>query len=279
MPADKLVSVIVSTYNRPDALQQVLRGCAAQTDKNFEVVVADDGSGEATRATVAEAAEAAARSALTIEHVWHPDEGFRLAAIRNKGIARSRGSYLIFLDGDCVPQRQFVAHHRALAEAGTMVTGSRILLGAALTSDALGRGLPLQDQAAGFWFKQRLAGQVNKILPIFVNLPDAAIRRVHGFKWRGIKGCNLAAWRTDVERVNGFDESFTGWGHEDADFVVRLFNAGVGPKRGFCATEVFQLWHAEQARDRAGPNRDRVLARLAERTIRATHGLDDGLQQ
>jgi glycosyltransferase involved in cell wall biosynthesis len=275
MPTDKLISVIVSTYNRPDALQQVLRGCAAQTDKNFEIIVADDGSGEATRSTVAEAA-AATGSALTIEHVWHPDDGFRLAAIRNQGIARSRGGYLIFLDGDCVPQRQFVAHHRALAEAGAMVTGSRILLGAALTSEVLDRALPLQDQAPGFWLRQRMAGQVNKILPIFVNLPDAAIRRVRGFKWRGIKGCNLAAWRSDVEQVNGFDESFTGWGHEDADFVVRLFNAGVGRKRGFCATEVFHLWHAEQSRDRAGPNRDRVWARLAERTIRATRGLDGG---
>jgi GT2 family glycosyltransferase len=118
-----------------------------------------------------------------------------------------------------------------------------------------------------------LAGQVNKVLPLMLKLPDFAKRRVNGFVWRGIKTCNLGAWRSDVVAVNGFDESFVGWGHEDADLVARLHNAGVGRKNGFWATEVLHLWHEEAARDREGPNYNRVLARLADGTTRAQKGL------
>jgi glycosyltransferase involved in cell wall biosynthesis len=267
-----LVSVIVTTYNRPDALELVLGACLAQTDRNFEIVIADDGSAAPTRELIARIAE---RSAIPIVHVWQPDEGFRAAASRNGAIRAARGEYLIFLDGDCVPQRNFIARHRALAQPRTVVTGSRILLRERLTAHALEKRLSLEAQSAAFWLRQRAAGQVNKVLPLFLQLPDFERRRVDGFVWRGIKTCNLGAWRGDIAAVNGFDESFVGWGHEDADLVARLHNAGVGRKNGFLATEVLHLWHAEAARDREGPNHARVLARLADGTTRAEKGLEE----
>jgi glycosyltransferase involved in cell wall biosynthesis len=272
MTADKLITLIITTYNRPDALEMVLGGCLAQTDRNFEIVIADDGSGPPTRETIERTSE---RSPVRIAHVWQPDEGFRAAASRNKGIARAQGEYLIFLDGDCVPQRDFVESHRALAAPHTVVTGSRVLLGASLTEEALARRLPLHQQPAWFWLRQRAAGQINKVLPLLIRLPDIPQRRVKGFVWRSIKTCNLAAWRRDIEAVNGFDETFTGWGHEDADLVARLHNAGVGRKNGMYATEVFHLWHREAPRDREGGNYSKVLARLAERATRAEQGLEE----
>ncbi|MGB2815739.1 MAG: glycosyltransferase, partial [Burkholderiaceae bacterium] len=98
------VSVIVSTYNRPDALRAVLAGLAEQGDRGFEVLVADDGSGDETRATVA---ECAAVSAVPVRHIWHEDKGFRLSAIRNLAAAHAEGEYLVFIDGDCVPRLDF----------------------------------------------------------------------------------------------------------------------------------------------------------------------------
>ncbi|SDD09998.1 glycosyltransferase family 2 protein [Paraburkholderia lycopersici] len=269
-PRDMLISVIVSTYNRPDALERVLSGCGAQSDTRYEIIVADDGSAKATRETVARCASS---SAVRIEHVWHPDDGFRLAEIRNKGIAQARGDYLIFLDGDCVPQRDFVQRHRQLASERAIVTGSRILLDETLTKQVIDRRISLQDQGFGFWAKQRLAGHVNKIAPLFVKLPDRKWRDVEQFKWRGIKGCNMSAWRSDLERVNGFDTSFVGWGHEDADLVVRLANGGVHRKLGAYATEIFHLWHREQPRTQASPNQERVKARIGDGTVRAERGL------
>ncbi len=119
------ISVIVTTYNRPDALRAVLDGLAAQTDRDFEILVADDGSRDDTRELVE-----AVRSGVPvpIRHVWQEDRGFRAGAARNRATAQARGDYVIFLDGDCVPRPSFIARHRALAEAGWMVAGNRILL-------------------------------------------------------------------------------------------------------------------------------------------------------
>lgn len=270
MNEDFLVSLIVSTYNRPDALRAVLDGCARQTDHHFEVIVADDGSIDSTRSTVEHAAQ---RLPVPLEYVWHPDDGFRLAAIRNKGIAQAHGAYIVFLDGDCIPQADFVARHRALASTGSLVTGSRILLGPTLTAEVLDGRVDLTNCQARFWLRARWRGEANKILPLFVKLPDFAARRVNGFRWRGIKGCNFAVWADDLAKVNGFDESFVGWGHEDADLVVRLHNAGVARKNGFMATEVLHLWHRGQPRDREGDNRERVIARLADHLVEAQTGL------
>jgi glycosyltransferase involved in cell wall biosynthesis len=264
------ITVIISTYNRPDALDLVLRGCLAQTDRNYDLIVADDGSTDATRALVARHAE---QTAISIQHVWHPDDGFRAAEIRNKGIAQARGDYLIFLDGDCVPQHDFVARHRRLARPGATVTGSRILLDEILTRQAIASPVLLADQGPGFWLKQRLAGHANKIAPLFLKLPDQGWRNVEGFRWKGIKSCNMAAWKSDLERVNGFDSSFVGWGHEDADLVVRLFNAGVTRKLGAYATEVWHLWHKEQPRNQESSNYQVVKARIADGTLRAERGL------
>ena len=128
-----LISVIVSTYNRPDALEAVLLSLLEQTDTRYEIIIADDGSAEPTQEVVRrfQATAAQARrtrsSAPQVIHAWHSDDGFRLSAARNLGVHASAGDYLIFLDGDCVVRPNFVARHRTLAEAGFMVSGSRVL--------------------------------------------------------------------------------------------------------------------------------------------------------
>ena len=120
------ISVILATYNRTDALALVLQSLDTQTDKNFEVVIADDGSREDTKFLIEQFRRT---SRLAIQHVWHEDHGFRLAKIRNLAIASSTGDYLIFLDGDCITQPDFIARHQTLKEQNFLVTGSRILLG------------------------------------------------------------------------------------------------------------------------------------------------------
>src|ERR1017187_7910974 len=134
----ELISVIVATYNREDALGAVLRSLSRQTDQRFEVVVADDGSCPATAAVVA---AWTSRMPVPLKHVWHEDRGFRLAEIRNRAIRASAGAYCVFLDGDCIARPDFVASHRRLAEPGWFVTGNRILLSRELTERILVDGL------------------------------------------------------------------------------------------------------------------------------------------
>ena len=265
------ISLVIATYNWPEALRAVIEGCFRQSDRNFEIIVADDGSREPTRDLVTELIR---RSPVPMRHVWQPDDGFRLAMARNRGILVSTGNYVIAMDGDCVPQRDFVARHRQLAEPGFMVTGSRILLDQAFSARVLTEGVDLQALGLMDTLRVRGRGSINKAAPLLVKLPDVGRHR-RRFSFRRIKGCNMAFWRGDLDRINGFDESFTGWGHEDADVVVRLFHAGVLRKDGAYATEVFHLWHREAQRDQATSNKQLVLERLANKRTQAVKGLKE----
>lgn len=263
------ISVVITTYNRPDALAAVVEACFMQDDKNFEIIIADDGSTANTRETVA---ALATRSPVPLKHVWQPDEGFRAAMARNRGTLAATGNYIIFLDGDCVPQRDFIKRHRQLARPGFLVAGSRILLSQALTERVLREHVDVAGMTLPERLGCRLRGDMNKVLQTVLRWPDLGrVRR--RFSWRRIKSCNLAVWRADLEKVNGFDESFVGWGHEDADLVLRLFHAGVLRKDGALATEVLHLWHREAKRDEESSNRKVVLQRAADKTILAVRGL------
>ncbi len=268
MNASQLVSVVITTYNRSDALLAVLDGLALQTDRHFEVIVADDGSQTEHQFALAESPTA---KKLCLTHVWHPDVGFTASRIRNRGVAASTGEYVIFIDGDCVPETDFVARHRALAQQGCMVNGSRVLLAPGLTAQVLAGSERIYGRSPWFWFQQRMRGQANKLTGL-LRLPDWPMRLHRSFSWKGIRGCNMGVWRCDFERVDGFDESFVGWGHEDADLVLRLHNSGVARKNGFCATEVFHLWHREAARHQESQNAKRVMERSHTQVTRAELG-------
>lgn len=282
MPHDALISIVITTYNRSDALLAVLRGLCAQTDKNFEVVIADDGSKSEHVQQILGSAEANQLAKTGFTHVWHPDVGFTASRIRNRGVAAAKGEYIILLDGDCVPEQDFVECHRLLAAAGYFVNGSRVLLSQEMTREVLATNMQLAGRGAMFWISRRLSGDASKLTGL-IRLPDWSSRCKKGAILKGIRSCNLAIWRSDYEKVDGFDESFVGWGHEDADFVLRLYHSGVKRKNGFCATEVFHLWHKEAARNNESANARTVRERQQTQIVRATSGYsqdrpdDDGV--
>src|SRR5215471_8897288 len=249
-----LISVVVSTYNREDALDAVLRSLSRQTDRQFEVVVADDGSGAATTRVIEGWSP---RMPVTLKHVWHQDRGFRLAEIRNRAILASAGSYCIFLDGDCLVRADFVAAHRDLAEPGCFVTGNRVQLSQKLSRRILAERLEAETWRIGDRVAQRIRGEVNRFLPL-LRLPLGPLRKRVGRRWRGAQGCNMAFFRSDIERVDGFDAAFTGWGREDSDIFVRLIRSGVRRKDGRHATTVLHLWHLESDRSELPGNQEKL---------------------
>ena len=265
----ELISVIVTTYNREDALDAVLRSLARQTEQDFEVIVADDGSAAAT-AVLIEAWKG--KLGRRLDHVWHEDRGFRAAEIRNRAILASHGTYCIFLDGDCIARPDFVATHRGLAETGCFVTGNRILLSRELTANALREKLTPETWTFARWLAERWRGGVNR-LSALLHLPLGPLRRIRQGQWRGARSCNLAIWRADLDRVDGFDADYCGWGKEDSDIIVRLLHAGVRRKDGVFATGVLHLWHAEAERGRLAENERKLSENLAGDRIRARRGL------
>ena len=265
----ELISIIITTFERPDALDLVMRSLSRQSDRRFEVVVADDGSGPATAAVVARWKP---RIGVPLSHVWRPHEGFRIADIRNRATLASRGDYCLFIDGDCIARANFVARHRALAEPGWFVTGNRVLLSQELTASVLGTGLEPETWTFVQWLGVRRRRGINRLHGL-VDLPLGPIRKLG---WGGAQkavGCNLAFWRADLERVDGFDASYRDWGREDTDLLVRLRRAGVRRKDGRFSTALLHLWHPPADRTGLTENEARLTALVRSERVRAHCGL------
>ena len=258
------LSVIVTTYNRPDALKKVLEGLYVQTREPDEILVADDGSGPDTRAMLAGFRH---RPGPAVFHVWQKDLGFRAARARNKAVAATSGDYLVFLDGDCIPGPHFMADHLALAEPGCFFQGKRVLIEKDLTP----RFGVADTRSLGRLVRYAVMAKLGNAHHIFrlPMLPGMKNRRLSG-----IRSCNMGVFKTDVIAVNGFNHDFEGWGREDSEFVVRLFKWGLVRKEHPFRAVCYHLWHRENSRTRLADN-DRLLENaLAADTHVCRNGLD-----
>lgn len=246
-------------------LRIVLLALDDQVDRNFEVIIADDGSTQETAELINQL-----RSNLSygVKHVWQEDKGFRAAAARNRAVAASTGEYLIFLDGDCVVFPSFLEKHTKLRERGWFVRGNRTMLSKQFTQKILDEKLAIHNVSKLTWLKHRVRGNIKRFFPL-LNLPIGLYRKSKSTDWFGVKTCNLGVWREDFELINGFDERYTGWGREDADLAVRLFNNGIKRKEGIYSTCVLHLWHPENSRDKLEVN-DSLLQRHIDNKTKFT---------
>ena len=259
-----MISILLATYNWPQALKLSLESLSTQTETDFEIIIADDGSTAETKALID---KMQADFPVKITHLWQEDLGFRKTRILNQAISAAQGQYLIFLDGDCIVQPDFVAQHRSLSQKGYLVTGSRVLLSEKLTKELL--AWPHWDfkRFIQQLLSYRLSGGINKYWPLKMKLGNGSWRHYNTFVWRRIKGCNMACWKTDAEAIGGFDESMTGWGHEDADFVFRLQNTGLIRKSGSWSTEVLHLYHRIHDQSNAAENARRVREKILAKAL------------
>lgn len=268
-----LISVIVTTYNWPQALQYVLNSLELQIDKNFEIIIADDGSTSQTKEVIT---DYISKTTLKITHVWHEDQGFRAATIRNKAVAKAAGDYLIFLDGDSVVRPTFISNHRQLAEPGFFVPGNRILLSQKFTYELFNKQTPFFQWSLLTWAQKRLSGKCNRWLP-FLELPLSPFRKFYPKKWKGAKTCNLALFKQDFFHVNGFNEKYVGWGYEDSDLVIRLINSGIKRKSGKYRVPIIHLWHSENDRSNKEENYARLKTLQGSRQIESEQGINQYL--
>jgi glycosyltransferase involved in cell wall biosynthesis len=252
------LSVIVATYEWPNALDIVLRALSEQRDQEFDVVVSDDGSGSDT-ADVVEKWSASTFSGR-IRHAWQPDDGYRRARALNLGASVARGTHLAYIDGDSLPRRRFVEAVKRALLPGWFLAGKRVNLGRTTTERVFAEQLPIWRWPALVLIARvpRDVGRPGFLVPL----------RDRRRPWRSGQsefrppfnryGSPFVVAREDFERVNGFDTRFEGWGQEDEDIALRLRRARLrcgwpGPK-----STLLHLWHPSRV-DRSRPN-DRLLS-------------------
>jgi len=266
------ISVIVSTYNSPAWLRKVLWGYSCQSDRDFEIVVADDGSGEET----GELLQSAAQSyPVPLRRVWHEDDGFRKWRIVNRAIEAAHGEYLLFTDGDCIPPADLVATHRRLARPGRFLSGSYLKLPMD-TSEAVTQDDVVSQRCFSLaWLSRHGYGPHPNWLKIIARplRIDAVLNALTPAK-RTFNGNNSSCWRADAVRIGGFDERIR-YGGGDREFGYRLVHAGVRPMLVRYSAPCLHLDHARGYRNAAvrALNESIIAETRASRRVRTEHGL------
>ncbi len=226
----------------PRHLELVLAGLERQSLREFEVLVCDDGSGKETAAVIQ---SFASRFPGRVEHIWQENRGFRKCRMLNEALRRARADVFVFLDGDCVPHRDFMRDHVEQQEEGRYLAGRRVELGPKLSE-----GLTAADVRAGFfdWPHPKLVLSMlqgdSEYLNRTLRVSWPPMRKLLKMdRVADLKGCNYSVSRQAMEAINGFDEAYEGYGREDTDAEVRLKNLGLKIKSLKGLALQFHVWH------------------------------------
>ena len=265
------LSVVLSTYQAPAWLEKVVWGYLAQSHRDFELLVADDGSTEETAHVLARYSE----EGIPIRHIWQRDDGFRKSRILNKAIVAAGADYLVFSDGDLIPRSDFLAAHAALARRGRFLSGGCVRLPLAAS-----RAIERHDVETGRafslrWIRARGGGAARGWTKLAVPGFAAAAADLLTPTRPTWNGGNASGWRNDIVAANGFDERI-GYGGQDREFGERLENAGVrglGIRyRALCV----HLDHGREYLDIEAIRRNKAIRRRtrARRMTRTPFGID-----
>jgi len=259
-------SLIISTYNREDALDLVLRSVSALKVYPHEVIIADDGSGPKTAELIHEHQKS---FPISLIHCHHEDKGFRLSHIRNKATAMSSGDHLIFIDGDMLVHPYFVHDHRMHAREGLFIQGSRVLLHKETTLSSIQNGV--HDFSP---FSRGITNRFNALrIPILSPIVSSWMSKQHH---HGVRGCNMSFMKNDLIKVNGFNEAFIGWGREDSECVIRLLHSGIRRFNLRLGGIAYHLWHTEHINpDLLERNNVELEKAISEHRMRCMEGLQN----
>ncbi|ALI99532.1 glycosyltransferase family 2 protein [Rufibacter tibetensis] len=265
-------SLIIATYNWPEALSLCLQSVMKQAVLPQEVLIADDGSGEETRALIHRFQK---DFPVPLLHVWQPDHGFQKTMILNKAIAQAKGTYIVQVDGDVILHDKFIEDHLSLATPNRFLAGGRINLSEEHTRHVL------ENSIVTFTLRD-----IIKTSNLFNGLRSGFLRRVlaNRYKLKGknkyyAKGCNMSFWRKDLLAVNGYNENYVGWGPEDSELAARLMNAGIRKKSLKMGGVQYHLHHTYVDTSRKAINEELLCTTIQTNITYCEKGIDQYLQK
>ena len=229
-------SLIICTYNWPDALFIVLKSVTEQSVLPDEIIIADDGSGKTTSQVIDKFANS---SKIPVIHSWQKDKGCRIPHSRNRAIARAKFEYIIMIDGDSVLDNDFIKDHKKFSQKGTYIQGSRVLLQEKFTNKIIINGKFKKPHILSNDLK-------NKLNMLRIPLLTSILKYFKSQNINRIRGCNFSIYKDEIFKVNGFNESFITWGREDSEFVQRLFNIGIKKQLLKFSGIQYHLYHQER---------------------------------
>ncbi len=247
-----VLSLVVAVYQREDFLEKVFESLLNQTFRDFEIIIADDGSGPAASLVIERY-----RSRLThpVRHEWHPDEGFRKTIIVNKAVSKADTDYLVFIDGDCILHHRFLERHFERRRQNQVLSGRRVMFDRALTERVSAEDIRSRRiERVSYWWKH--AGKIDRWHGFY--LPFLHAVRNLGRSDYQILGSNFSVHKEDFYRVNGYDERIVGRGLEDNNLWRRFVNSGVAVRTITREAIQYHLFH-EAARI---PHDEAVLERF-----------------
>ena len=263
------VSLIISTYNWPEALDLVLLAALKQIQLPDEIIIADDGSGNATRSVVEKYKTLAP---IPVHHEWQEDKGFRLAEIRNKAIAKARYEYIVQIDGDIIMHPHFISDHMKFAKVNSFVRASRIYINEEVSLQML-----KTKQFKISAFSKGITNFFSALrIPVLWRCFETGYK-IKGDELYEIHGCNMAYWRQDALKVNGYNESFNGWGPEDKEFITRLLNVGVQKRFLKLGGIAFHIYHKENAKTFLEENTKKFKDAISSKTKYTEFGINQYL--
>ena len=265
------ISIIFTTYNSPSWLQKVLWGLDQQTDNNFEIVIADDGSTTETQHVIDKFQSI---SSIPIKHIWQEDKGFQKCSVLNKAIIASNGEYLIFTDGDCIPRKDFIAVHRAYAEPGYFLSGGYLKLPLMLSQDITQKNI--QDGVCfnKHWLIKRGLKKSHKLWKLNrSSIINRLLNHLTPTK-KTWNGHNASCFKKEVIAINGFDERMQ-YGGQDREFGSRLKNLGLKAKQIRYSAICIHLDHSKSYENTASWEKNHSIrkASIKNRVIETPAGI------
>ena len=265
-------SLIITTYEMPEHLKLVCANLKRQSRQDFEVIFCDDGSGRDTAEVIAQFAQS---TSIPVQSVWQEHQGFRKCKILNQALIKARGDLLIFLDGDCVPHWQFVEDHLNQQEKGFYLAGRRVELGPQLSAKIspkwVEEGYFDWPHPSLIW--SALQGDsefINRSVRVTSPVLRSWLRMNHVVD---LKGCNYSVPKSVLLALNGFDETYEGYGREDTDVEIRLQNYGLKIKSMKGLALQFHVWHPR--REFTPANEDLLADVKRTGRVRAIKGLSE----